>query len=113
MPETADSAFLRETGPRSSRSRARLQVVREVRQVLVAVVGDEDEILEPYAPVALAVEPRLDRDDIAGDEIVVHAAHVRPLVHVEADAVPEPVEEPVLEHFAVVLGALGRIAGGL
>ena len=48
------------------------------------------------AAVALPVEARLERDDVAGDQRV---ARVRPrfgcLVHLEPDAVAEPVEEAV------------------
>src|SRR6476620_1238496 len=41
------------------------QVVRVLRQVLGRTVGDQHEIFEPYAAVALAVEAGLDRDDVA------------------------------------------------
>src|SRR5262249_60106580 len=49
-------------------SALRGEVVRILRQVLGAVLRDEDEVLEPDAAVALPVAPRLDGDDIAGAE---------------------------------------------
>ena len=70
-PAAADSAAPRGAACRSSAglgstSVLRLEVVRVLRQVLGAVVGDEHEVLEPHAAVALPVEARLDRDDVAG-----------------------------------------------
>ena len=63
-------------------------------QHLAAAVGDEDEILEPDAAERRVIEAGLERDHVAGDELPArHAAQVRPLVHLEADAVAEPVEE--------------------
>src|SRR4051794_32854905 len=63
-------------------TRLRLQVVREAGQVLGAVVGHEDEILEPDAADALAVEAGLDGDDVAGlQRLVRDLAHPRLLVH--------------------------------
>ena len=46
----------------------RLEVVRVLRQVLRAVVGDEDEILEAAAAPAPAVEARLERHDVAREQ---------------------------------------------
>src|SRR6185436_20730088 len=86
------------------------QVVREVGQDLVAVLGDEHEILQTAAAEAAPIAPRLDRDDVAGDEIIAYPAHVRPLVDLQADPVPEPVEVPVLEHRVGLLGQLRRLA---
>src|SRR5215218_3149889 len=89
----------------------RREVVRELRQVLVTVLGDEDEILEPDAAVALAVQAGLDRDDVAGDErLVTEQPEVRRLVHLEAHAVPEAVEEPLVERLAGLLRPLGLLA---
>ena len=49
------------------------ELVREVGQDLVAVLGDDDEILEPAAAEAAPVAARLDRDDVAGDQLVAAA----------------------------------------
>src|SRR5262249_22089354 len=82
-------------------------------QVLATVVGDEHDVLEPAPAVAGAVEARLDGDDVAGDEVGAHSAEARLLVHLEADAVPERVEEAVLEHLAGRLRELRRVTVGL
>src|SRR5215211_9250623 len=89
--------------------RLRLQVVREVRQVLGAVLGDEHEVLEPDAAEALPVETGLERDHVAGDELLfADQAHARLLVHLEANAVPEAVVEAFVEHLSLLLSALRR-----
>ena len=91
-----------------------LEVVREPGQHLAAVLGHEHEVLEPDAADRRVVAARLDRDDVAGDERAAgQQPHVRAFVHLEADAVPEAVEEPAVEHLAGRLRALGRIPGGL
>src|SRR5262245_2455167 len=92
----------------------RRELVRELRQRLAAVVGDEHEVLQPAAAEAGAVEPRLDREHVTGDELVVagHAEH-RLLVHLEADAVAERVEEAAVERLALGLRPQGRIARAL
>src|SRR5215211_8312285 len=86
-------------------------LVRKIRQRVAAVLGDDDEILEPDAAVALAVTARLERDHIAGLQRVGGAAEPGTLVDLEPDAVPEPVEEAVAEHGAGLLGELRRQAG--
>ena len=53
------------------------EVVRVVREHLVAVLGDEDEVLEAQPAVARAVQARLDRDDVAGNQVVADAAQAR------------------------------------
>src|SRR5262249_21488372 len=93
-----------------TRATLRLQVVRVRRQGLGPVVGDEDEILEPAAAVAASVEPGLESDHVAVDEVAGIAAQPGLLVNLEADAVPEAVEEAVLEHLAVTLVQTGGIA---
>src|SRR5687768_4171760 len=86
-PQTPPTAETGAPRARSSRSRGRLsawnpsalllvgalwlQVVREVGQVLEAVFGDEDEVLQPAPAEALPVDPWLDGDDVAGDELVL------------------------------------------
>src|SRR4051794_15352098 len=86
------------------------EVVREVGQQLAAVVRHEHEILEPAAAPAGAVEARLDRDDVARDQLARRTAEPRLLVHLEPDAVAERVEEAVLEDFPRLLRELRRIA---
>src|SRR6202042_178004 len=100
------TAAPRETGCRCSGTSGR-QVVREVGQILGAVLGHEHEILEPDATVALPVEPRLDRDDVAHLQFVLRGeAQTGLLVYLEPDAVTESVEEPVDQRNARLLGAL-------
>src|SRR5438067_1876470 len=90
------------------------QLVREVRQRLAAAAGDEREVLEPHAAIALSVGARLERDDVAGDQLVVAgAAEARVLVHVQADAVAETVEEAVAKDRPRLLRALRRVPRGL
>src|SRR5829696_1297098 len=101
------------TAPPSRRvvSPSELEVVREVGQHLGAVLGDEDEVLEARAAEAVAVEARLDRDHVAGDEAVMsQPADVRLLVDLEPDAVAGSVEEAVEEHLTLGLVQLRRVA---
>src|SRR5229473_1567426 len=66
---------------------SRCQVVRVVREVLGAGLGDEHEVLEPAAAEAGPVEAGLDRDHVARDErIAARGAHARLLVHLEPDS---------------------------
>src|SRR5262245_41463235 len=88
----------------------RLEVVRVVRQDLAAAFGDEHEVLEAAAAVAVPVEPRLDRNHVARAELAGRAAEGRLLVNLEAHAVAERVVEAVLEHLARLLRAQGRVA---
>ena len=67
-----------------------LQVVGAVREQLVAVVGHEQQILDAHAAEAVAVEAGLDRDHIAGDELLAEHPERGRLVHLEADSVAEP-----------------------
>src|SRR3712207_7615015 len=50
---------------------------REVGEVLAAVLGDEDDVLEAAAAEAGAVAPGLERDDIARDELLAVPAEER------------------------------------
>ena len=76
-------------------------------QVPAAVLGDDDEVLDPHAELARQVDARLDGDDFAGREHVVGARReARPLVDLEADAVAEPVAEVL-----AVAGLLDHLAG--
>jgi hypothetical protein len=55
------------------------------------VPRDDDVVLD--APNARQVDPQLDGDDVAGREDVVGPGTSRQLVHVETEAVAEPVAE--------------------
>src|SRR5437016_4382740 len=90
------------------------EVVRVLREVLGARLGDEDVVLEPHTAVPLPVETRLDRDAVAGDELLVgDEPETRRLVDLEADAVAEAVEEAVGERLARLLRPLRHLTGGL
>src|ERR1700751_284394 len=92
-------------------SRLGLEVVRIVRDDLGPLVGHEDDVLEPHAPVAGAIQARLDPDHVAPDKGLDRvAAHARRLVHPETDPVAERVKEAVDELLAGLLGALRRLA---
>src|SRR5262249_38217286 len=72
------------------------------------------EVLEPAPAEALAVETRLQRDDVAGNELRGAAApEARRLVNLQPDPVAEAVEEPVLEHLTRRLREDGRLPGRL
>src|SRR5204863_5304493 len=54
-----------------------------------------------YAAEVLTVDARLDGDDIAGEQLVAGTEpHVRRLVHLHADSMPEAVEEVLVERLA-------------
>src|SRR5205823_4498 len=77
-----------------------------------AGLGHDEQILEPAAAEAGPVETGLDREDLAALQLFVpdHAEHGQ-LVHLEADAVAERMEEALLERLPLALRALRRIAG--
>src|SRR3954468_18002693 len=89
-----------------------LEVVRVVGQRLAAVLRDQEEVLEADAADALdALDPRLDRDDVSGHELLVAGgAEARRLVDLQADAVAEAEVEAVVERLAGLARALGRKA---
>src|SRR5439155_9970880 len=93
----AHCPFSRPTPSRDPNWAAQLALGREIvwvlRKRLGAVFGDEDEVLEAATAEALAVAAGLDRDDIAGDELLARPAEPGRLVDFEADAVPERVVE--------------------
>src|SRR3954447_21055463 len=51
-----------------SAMRLRHEIVRPFGEQLVAVVGDEDQVLDAHPSVLRIDGPRLDGDDVAGDE---------------------------------------------
>ena len=70
----------------------------EGRDDLAAVLGDDDEILDPAATDARQVETGLDRDDVADGKCVRRLGpKIRCLVNVEPDAMSEPVAVRVSE----------------
>src|SRR5436305_184846 len=95
--------------PLAKETRLGLQIVRILGQQLGPVLGHEHEILEPAAAVAVAIQAGLDRDHVALDELPGVAAQPGLLVHFQADAVAQAVEEPVLEDLAVALGQARRV----
>src|SRR5436853_3215927 len=108
-PVTRSSYHRAERDPTSSG--LGLEVVRVVRERLAAGLGHEDDVLESHAAVPSAIEPGLDGDDVARDErLLRQQSHAGLLVHLEADAVAEPVEEPVDERLARGLRPLRGLA---
>src|ERR671918_2211505 len=95
---------------RGANGRLGRQVVRVVGEELAAVLGDEDEVLQAAAAEAFAVEARFDGEHVAGHDLVAVPAQAGQLVHLEADAVAEAVEEALLEHLPWGLRELGGIA---
>ena len=84
-----------------------LELFRQAAEVAVAVVGDDDQVLDPDAELARQVDAGLDRHHFAGREHVLGARRdARPLVDLEADAVAEPVAEAL-----AVAGGVDRARG--
>ena len=74
------------------------ELARRGVQRLDAVVGDHDDVLDPNAELAVEVDPRFDAERHPGFEHrVIARRRVRRLVHLEADPVPGPVDEPIAE----------------
>src|SRR3954462_5497443 len=70
------------------------QVLRQRRDDLAAVVGDDDEVLDPHTDRAGHVHTRLDRDDVARlQRVLPLLGEPRALVDLEPDAVAEAVAE--------------------
>src|SRR4051794_7064946 len=87
-----------------------LEVVRVVRENFAPILGDEHEVLEPAAAVAVAIQARLDRDHVACDELAGASAEPGFLVYLEPHSMAERVVEAVLEHLAGLLGEQRRVA---
>src|SRR3954463_427403 len=84
------------------------QILAERRQHLGLAVGDDHQVLDPDPAEALEVDARLDGDDVARRERVARFARkARRLVHLEPDAVAEPMAELVAE-----AGGFDLVAGG-
>ena len=74
----------------------------------MALVGDDDQVLDPDAELARQVDARLDRHHFPRRQGVLGALReARPLVDLE----PDPVAEAVAEAVAVA-GGLDQLAGG-
>ena len=66
----------------------------EAAEVAVPVLADDDQVLDPDAELPGQVDARLDGDDVAGPQLVLGARRQpRALVHLQPDAVAEPVPE--------------------
>src|SRR5579864_7346716 len=89
----------------------RLEVVRVLRDPLRRVGRDVEDVLQADPAVTRAIEAWLERDHVAGDEVVSDDRQPRAFVHFEADAVAEPVEEAAVEHLARLLRQLRGVAG--
>src|SRR5680860_32970 len=71
-----------------------LQILGQTAEIATAVLGDDDEILDPHAELTGQVDARLNRHHFAGGEHVLRARReARLLVHLEPDAVAEAVAE--------------------
>src|SRR6266511_1421800 len=90
----------------------RHEFLGERGQHLTAVLGDDDQILDPDHAEAGEVDPRLDGDDVSGLELVFRLLREpRRLVDEQADAVPEAVAELLAEAGRVDPPARGRVGG--
>src|SRR3954447_2996632 len=78
-----------------------LEVVRVLREDLVPVLGDENDVLDPHPAEVGEVEARLDRDDVADDERLAAVVERGRLVELETEAVAEVVDEALLEHLVL------------
>src|SRR5437764_2621376 len=82
------------------------QLLRERAQHIAARFGNDDQVLDPDAELAREVDPRLDRDRVAGLELAFRArGEPRVLMDVQAHPVAEPVAEVLavprrLDHLA-------------
>src|SRR5918996_2687940 len=74
-----------------------------VGDVLDPVLGDQDGVLQPNRADPVEVEARLDRDDVAGDQLVGSTPHRGVVVHLQPDAVPQRMRESLLDGSLVLL----------
>src|SRR6266511_2154306 len=90
----------------------RHEFLGEHGQHLAAVLRDDDQILDPDPAEAGEVDPRFDRDDVPGLELVFRLLREpRGLVDEQPDAVPEAVAERLAEVGVLDPLACGRIGG--
>src|SRR6266540_4542664 len=90
----------------------RHEFLGEHGQHLAAVLRDDDQILDPDPAEAGEVDPRFDRDDVPGLELVFRLLRKpRGLVDEQPDAVPEAVAERLAEVGVLDPLACGRIGG--
>ena len=72
------------------------QILRERAEIAVAVLGDDDEVLDAHAEPLRHVDAGLDRHHVAREQLVLGArAEARPLVDLDPDAVADAVAELV------------------
>src|SRR5438105_2567228 len=70
------------------------QLLRQPAQDVVALVGHDHQVLDPYPEATREVDARLDRDHVAGEQRPVRAlGQAGALVDLDADPVPEAVAE--------------------
>ena len=93
---------LRELARRDDRTRRRRltaqstarQLLREAREHLGPAVGHRHEVLDAHAELTRQVDAGLHRHDVAGGQLALGGlGNPRPLVHLEAHTVAEPVAE--------------------
>src|SRR5690348_18313724 len=71
-----------------------LKLLGEAAEVAQSLLANDDEVLDPHPELTGQIDPRLDRDDLAGLQHVVGAARqTRALVHLESDTVAKAVPE--------------------
>src|SRR3954468_11472050 len=86
------------------------QLLRQRRDDLAALLGDDHEVLDPHADRARHVDARLDGHDVAGGERgLALLGEPRPLV----DLQPDPVAEAVAEVLGVAGGVDDRARDGV
>src|SRR5918996_1750291 len=85
----------------------RHELLREAREHLGLPVPHDHQVLDPHAVLAGHVDARLDRDHVADLELTLGGLReARPLVYLEAHAVPQSVAEML-----AVPGRLNDVAG--
>src|SRR6266536_2145597 len=90
------------------------QLVRIVREGLAAVLGHQEEILEPHLADVTLPQARLDRDHVAGDQLVMaRLTKGRVLVDLKANAVAERELKALGRVVLRRAGSLSAMSGGL
>jgi hypothetical protein len=95
--------------PRLSPSRRRESGHTRSGEHVGALLGHDEDVLQPASSEALAVNARLDGDHFADDELVGPGPQNRGLADFQAESVAEDMVEAVVQR----LGADGRVAGRL
>src|SRR3954452_901275 len=88
------------------------ELLGEGGEDLGLALANDDKVLDPNPAQALEVDPRLDGHDLAlGERVARLAAEARRLMHLETEAVPQPVAELLAE--AGLLDHLARAQVGV